>query len=140
MADLKIERCVLCLDKKRFPVTIECGHSFCFECLERYKSYKKQIWAKKCPICRSDLKEPPGVENNVSPVIARNNTTTENNELEQSTVEATDDDSNFSDDDDDDHMGFDDSDEDDYDSEDDMSYSEDSSDDAETTIILVSFC
>lgn len=57
MTDLKIERCVLCLDKKRSPVTVDCGHSFCRKCLDQYKSYRKYTWAKKCPICRSEFKQ-----------------------------------------------------------------------------------
>lgn len=53
----KSERCVLCLDEKRWPVRITCGHSFCNECLEVYLSYQKYAWANRCPICRGSLKE-----------------------------------------------------------------------------------
>nr|XP_014101370.2 uncharacterized protein DDB_G0275275-like [Bactrocera oleae] len=53
----KSERCVLCLDEKRSPVRITCGHSFCNECLEVYLSYQKYAWANRCPICRGSLKE-----------------------------------------------------------------------------------
>uniref|UniRef100_A0A0A1WH40 Helicase-like transcription factor n=1 Tax=Zeugodacus cucurbitae TaxID=28588 RepID=A0A0A1WH40_ZEUCU len=53
----KTERCVLCLDEKRSPVRITCGHSFCNECLEVYLSYQKYAWANRCPICRGSLKE-----------------------------------------------------------------------------------
>ncbi|KAM7342299.1 uncharacterized protein ACRADG_009765 [Cochliomyia hominivorax] len=51
------DRCVLCLDQKRSPVRIQCGHSFCYGCLDVYKSYRKYPWANKCPICRDILKE-----------------------------------------------------------------------------------
>lgn len=54
------ERCVLCLDQKRSPVRIQCGHSFCCGCLDVYKSYRKYPWANKCPICRDVLKEKKG--------------------------------------------------------------------------------
>uniref|UniRef100_A0A034WC27 Nuclear factor 7, brain n=1 Tax=Bactrocera dorsalis TaxID=27457 RepID=A0A034WC27_BACDO len=53
----KSERCVLCLDEKRSPVRITCGHSFCNECLEVYLSYQKYAWANRCPICRGSLKD-----------------------------------------------------------------------------------
>ncbi|CAD7014525.1 unnamed protein product [Ceratitis capitata] len=53
----RAERCVLCLDEKRSPVRITCGHSFCNECLDVYKSYQKYAWATRCPICRGSLKE-----------------------------------------------------------------------------------
>ncbi|XP_067633955.1 transcription initiation factor TFIID subunit 11 [Eurosta solidaginis] len=51
------ERCVLCLDEKRLPVVITCGHSFCYDCLDVYKSYQRYAWANRCPICRGSLKE-----------------------------------------------------------------------------------
>ncbi|XP_036329929.1 myosin-G heavy chain-like [Rhagoletis pomonella] len=53
----KSERCVLCLDDKRYPVRIPCGHSFCKDCLDVYKSYQKYAWANRCPICRGSMKE-----------------------------------------------------------------------------------
>ncbi|XP_017478944.1 PREDICTED: ankyrin repeat and KH domain-containing protein mask-like [Rhagoletis zephyria] len=53
----KSERCVLCLDEKRYPVRIPCGHSFCKDCLDVYKSYQKYAWANRCPICRGSMKE-----------------------------------------------------------------------------------
>ncbi|XP_065370434.1 protein PFC0760c [Calliphora vicina] len=72
------ERCVLCLDQKRSPVRIHCGHSFCFGCLDVYKSYRKYPWANKCPICRDVLKEKRTTkrkysEINVGPESTNNN-------------------------------------------------------------------
>ncbi|XP_061396919.1 E3 ubiquitin-protein ligase rnf8-B-like [Musca vetustissima] len=95
MTDLKVERCVLCLDAKHLPVTIHCGHSFCGECLKRYKSYKKHTWAKKCPICRSEFKDKKRMKPSSSLEISSNatsvDTMNENSLLEQFIAMAADD-------------------------------------------------
>ncbi|XP_075168005.1 uncharacterized protein LOC142240192 [Haematobia irritans] len=56
MSETEGDLCVVCLEPKRSPVKVNCGHSFCGKCLDQYKSYDKHKWAKKCPICRRDLK------------------------------------------------------------------------------------
>uniref|UniRef100_A0A1I8PEJ3 RING-type domain-containing protein n=1 Tax=Stomoxys calcitrans TaxID=35570 RepID=A0A1I8PEJ3_STOCA len=53
----EFDPCVLCLEDKKSPVALECGHSFCKECLNELKTYRHQRWAKKCPLCRSALTE-----------------------------------------------------------------------------------
>ncbi|XP_037813541.1 RNA polymerase II subunit 5-mediating protein homolog [Lucilia sericata] len=68
------ERCVLCLDQKRSPVRIHCGHSFCYGCLDVYKSYKKYPWANKCPICRDALKEKKTTKRKYSEITATQDT------------------------------------------------------------------
>ncbi|XP_075144675.1 RING finger protein 141-like [Haematobia irritans] len=50
------ERCVLCLEDKRSPIIINCGHSFCAECLDLHKSYRKYKWSNQCPMCRTAIK------------------------------------------------------------------------------------
>ncbi|XP_005182257.1 E3 ubiquitin-protein ligase rnf8-A-like [Musca domestica] len=56
MSNSTTERCVICLDEKREPINISCGHSFCKECFGIYKGYRKYNWGRKCPICRRELK------------------------------------------------------------------------------------
>ncbi|XP_046810883.1 postreplication repair E3 ubiquitin-protein ligase RAD18 [Lucilia cuprina] len=79
MTAASAERCVLCLDQKRSPVRIHCGHSFCYGCLDVYKSYKKYPWANKCPICRDALKEKKTTKRKYSEMNSmQNNSTTIN--------------------------------------------------------------
>ncbi|XP_013113498.1 uncharacterized protein LOC106091507 [Stomoxys calcitrans] len=56
MAAVDDECCVICLGEKRSPVQVNCGHSFCHECLEAHKSASQgKNWANKCPICRTEM-------------------------------------------------------------------------------------
>lgn len=51
------DRCALCLEEKRAPKRVPCGHTFCQECLNDYKAYRKYPWARRCPLCRGYLRE-----------------------------------------------------------------------------------
>uniref|UniRef100_A0A8D2DH47 Tripartite motif-containing protein 60 n=1 Tax=Sciurus vulgaris TaxID=55149 RepID=A0A8D2DH47_SCIVU len=51
LADLQGEcSCPICLDYLKDPVTINCGHNFCFDCLDL--SWKDLNDAFPCPVCR----------------------------------------------------------------------------------------
>lgn len=52
-----LDRCVLCLGDKRVPRSLPCGHTFCQECLNAYRSYRKYPWARRCPLCRTQLRD-----------------------------------------------------------------------------------
>ncbi|KAH8382399.1 hypothetical protein KR009_003315 [Drosophila setifemur] len=47
--------CIFCLDEKRFPRRISCGHSFCADCFDRYLQLGCD-W--RCPLCRRDFRLP----------------------------------------------------------------------------------
>ncbi|KAJ7119306.1 hypothetical protein C8R43DRAFT_1137002 [Mycena crocata] len=46
--------CSICSGVKTFPVTVWCGHSYCYECARRYL---ERSW--KCPECRGIAYGPP---------------------------------------------------------------------------------
>ncbi|KAL9178348.1 hypothetical protein ACHAXT_001776 [Thalassiosira profunda] len=62
------EECGICLDKLTAPVALRCGHSFCDECLDGWRSkfgdaalrHDTDVWEKGCPLCREKL--PPSKE------------------------------------------------------------------------------
>lgn len=58
------EKCSICLDKKIFPISLECQHSFCWSCL--LQTSKK---FNNCPYCRKECELDPvlNVINNIIP-------------------------------------------------------------------------
>lgn len=49
------ETCVICLDRKETPRDLDCGHSFCEDCINTYiAEFDKKIHAK-CPLCRKQI-------------------------------------------------------------------------------------
>ncbi|KAL7737427.1 hypothetical protein ACLKA6_013028 [Drosophila palustris] len=52
--DVDVEICAFCLDIKRDPVQLDCGHSYCRSCLELY-CLARSWQANRCPLCRCNL-------------------------------------------------------------------------------------
>lgn len=50
-ADLQ---CCICISIYAAPVTLLCGHSFCYECI--YQHFKKRSRKSKCPLCSAKIK------------------------------------------------------------------------------------
>lgn len=51
-------QCGLCLSRHKDPRLLDCFHSFCRECLERYIHKKKAKVSFPCPICEWDITIP----------------------------------------------------------------------------------
>ena len=47
-----IDYCSICVSENNDEEILECGHTFCKECIGEWKKYKKT-----CPICRFDIIE-----------------------------------------------------------------------------------
>ena len=52
-----IEECVVCQDKPFEPVTLTCGHVFCYQCAFKWLSENST-----CPFCRTKITEPHPIE------------------------------------------------------------------------------
>ncbi|XP_053714938.1 E3 ubiquitin-protein ligase TRIM39-like isoform X2 [Synchiropus splendidus] len=56
-------RCAICQDIFTDPVSIPCGHNYCFECIKRFWDTKNnKCW---CPLCKEAFKSRPDLRINV---------------------------------------------------------------------------
>lgn len=44
------EPCHICLEDCKKPTTMECEHTFCYKCIEKWMAIKR-----KCPVCDKDI-------------------------------------------------------------------------------------
>lgn len=42
--------CPICMDKCKRPITVECDHTFCYECIKKWMGIKRQ-----CPVCDKSI-------------------------------------------------------------------------------------
>jgi len=60
------EECPICYGNRKKPLQLPCGHKFCSECVEP--------WLRRCaicPMCREELRPPPGARPVTSPSARR---------------------------------------------------------------------
>ncbi|XP_073436300.1 E3 ubiquitin/ISG15 ligase TRIM25-like [Dendrobates tinctorius] len=66
MADLAAElTCPICLDIFKDPVTLRCGHNFCWKCIDHALDSKRSR-VYMCPQCRKRFKERPALTKNTN--------------------------------------------------------------------------
>ncbi|KAM3859498.1 E3 ubiquitin-protein ligase TRIM65 [Diretmus argenteus] len=59
--------CAICLDRFHVPVTIPCGHTFCWTCITAHWDTKSKLdVAPHCPICNTEFPNRPVLKRNVS--------------------------------------------------------------------------
>ncbi|XP_054831882.1 tripartite motif-containing protein 10-like [Eublepharis macularius] len=49
--------CPICLDCLTDPVTMDCGHNFCRDCINSYCEAWKELGELECPVCKAKIQE-----------------------------------------------------------------------------------
>lgn len=60
--------CTICWEQFKFPVTLQCGHTFCKECISKFWDGKEKEGATvvHCPVCKYVYDKRPQLNRNVS--------------------------------------------------------------------------
>ncbi|XP_066442748.1 E3 ubiquitin-protein ligase TRIM65 [Eleutherodactylus coqui] len=58
--------CSICLEVFKNPLTLECGHSFCQDCIRRHWDQEEAATSFSCPDCRARFDKRPEPKKNVS--------------------------------------------------------------------------
>ncbi|XP_077123010.1 E3 ubiquitin-protein ligase TRIM39-like [Ranitomeya variabilis] len=66
-ADLREElECSICLTLYTDPVTLRCGHNFCWVCIDRALNTQDESGDYSCPECREEFQERPALIRNIT--------------------------------------------------------------------------
>ncbi|XP_067307358.1 E3 ubiquitin/ISG15 ligase TRIM25-like [Pseudorasbora parva] len=77
--------CPVCLDRRKEPVTIPCGHSYCMSCITDCWGQKEQGPPYRCPQCRESFSQRPLLKKNT--LIAEMMETLQKTSLQTAAVE-----------------------------------------------------
>ncbi|XP_068129665.1 E3 ubiquitin-protein ligase TRIM39-like [Hyperolius riggenbachi] len=66
-ADVTSElHCSICMEIYRDPVTLPCGHNFCWDCITQAWDHQVHLWEFKCPECQRIYRKRPELERNTT--------------------------------------------------------------------------
>ncbi|XP_069618362.1 E3 ubiquitin/ISG15 ligase TRIM25-like [Ranitomeya imitator] len=70
MASAGLEKeleCSICMDIYEDPVTLSCGHNFCWDCIDQNLNYaQEESGVYSCPECREEFEERPTLMRNIT--------------------------------------------------------------------------
>ncbi|XP_063785387.1 E3 ubiquitin/ISG15 ligase TRIM25-like [Pseudophryne corroboree] len=58
--------CSICLSIYTDPVTLRCGHNFCWVCIDRVLDTQEEAGVYTCPDCRAECQERPALQRNIT--------------------------------------------------------------------------
>ncbi|XP_040203093.1 E3 ubiquitin-protein ligase Midline-1-like [Rana temporaria] len=65
--DLRAElKCSVCLNIYTDPVTLRCGHNFCWDCIDRVLDTQEGSGDYFCPVCRERFRSRPSLHRNIT--------------------------------------------------------------------------
>uniref|UniRef100_A0A3P8W3K9 FinTRIM family, member 67 n=1 Tax=Cynoglossus semilaevis TaxID=244447 RepID=A0A3P8W3K9_CYNSE len=84
--------CSICLDTLKNPVTIPCGHNYCFNCIREHWNQNDILGVFACPQCRQNFNPRPTLARNtmLADVVERFKTVGLNGDVIESFAEADD--------------------------------------------------
>ncbi|XP_040190176.1 E3 ubiquitin/ISG15 ligase TRIM25-like [Rana temporaria] len=66
-ADLRAElECSICQNIYTNPVTLKCGHNFCWDCIDRVLDTQEGSGDYFCPVCRKRFRSRPSLHRNIT--------------------------------------------------------------------------
>ncbi|KAM4035359.1 E3 ubiquitin/ISG15 ligase TRIM25-like [Anomaloglossus baeobatrachus] len=69
MASESLEKeleCSVCLNLYTDPVTLRCGHNFCWDCIDQVLNTQDESGVYSCPECREEFQERPTLKRNIT--------------------------------------------------------------------------
>ncbi|XP_077117507.1 E3 ubiquitin/ISG15 ligase TRIM25-like [Ranitomeya variabilis] len=69
MASAGLEKeleCSICMDIYEDPVTLRCGHNFCWDCIDQNLNVQEESGVYSCPECREEFEERPDLQRNIT--------------------------------------------------------------------------
>lgn len=61
--------CIICQSVMHCPMALECGHHFCFGCIEQWMKRVNDMRKITCPTCRAKIYQPPHESVNIKAIV-----------------------------------------------------------------------